>query len=187
MKENENTGQQNRIWTIGHSTHSEELFIQLLHAYGISLLADVRRFPNSARHPQFNQEHLKSKLNELNIRYVHFPDLGGRRTPKKDSRNIAWRVAAFRGYADYMQSDDFINAMDRLKNMATENNTAYMCAEAPWWRCHRALISDYLKAAGWKVIHIMSLTKSEEHPYTKPAAIVQGQLDYSGNSLQFGA
>jgi len=180
MNEKENVSQQNTIWTIGHSTHPEETFLELLSAYDIRLLADVRRFPNSARHPQFNQEYLKLKLNELNMEYVHFPELGGRRTPKKDSRNMAWRVAAFRGYADYMESDDFKNAMDRLQKMAREKNTAYMCAEAPWWRCHRSLISDYLKAGGWKVIHIMSLKKSEEHPYTKPAALVHGKLDYTG-------
>jgi uncharacterized protein (DUF488 family) len=175
----------NVIWTIGHSTHAEADFMGMLSAYDVQLLADVRRFPNSARYPQFNQENLKLKLGALNIEYIHFVELGGRRNPKKDSPNVAWRVAAFRGYADYMETREFKEAVDRLQQLAMEKRTAFMCAEAPWWRCHRSLISDYLKAAGWKVIHIMTRNKSEEHPYTKPAVVVDGRLDYTGNSLKF--
>ena len=176
--------EQNTIWTIGHSTHPEEDFIEMLRAYDIQVLADVRRFPNSPRYPHFNQAHLNEKLNETGMQYVHFPDLGGRRNTRKDSKNVAWRVAAFRGYADYMETAEFVRAMQTLQLIGKEKRTAYMCAEAPWWRCHRSLISDYLKAAGWKVMHIMTRNKSEEHPFTKAATVIDGRLDYTGNRLK---
>jgi uncharacterized protein (DUF488 family) len=105
-------------------------------------------------------------------------ELGGRRKPQPDSVNVAWRHASFRGYADYMQTEAFHTAVRRLEQLASAGHLAYMCSEATWWKCHRALVSDYLKVHGWKVIHIMEKGKSVEHPYTAPAKPVQGQLFY---------
>jgi uncharacterized protein (DUF488 family) len=124
------------------------------------LIADVRMFPGSKRFPQFNKETLAKALNDHGIRYEHFPELGGRRKARPDSKNTAWRNEAFRGYADYMETEDFRKGVDRLADLATEAGpTAIMCAEAVWWRCHRALISDFLKARGVEVTHIVDLRR----------------------------
>ncbi len=171
--------QEKIIWTIGHSIHPIEKFINMLKDFKIEHLVDIRSYPGSKRLPHFNKEELEKSLKKNNIKYVHLSELGGRRTAKPDSHNTAWRVNAFRGYADYMETEDFKNAIIKLIKFAEKNRTAYMCAEALWWSCHRALVSDYLKINGWKVMHIMSETKSDEHPYTKPARIVDGKLDYS--------
>jgi len=166
------------IWTIGHSVHPIEKFIDMLKVFEIEYLIDIRSYPGSKRLPHFNKEALEKSLPENNIEYTHMPELGGRRPAKPDSHNTAWRVNAFRGYADYMETDEFKNAIIKLTKFSDKKRVAYMCAEALWWSCHRSLVSDYLKINGWKVIHIMSETKSEEHPYTKPARIVDGKLDY---------
>lgn len=165
------------IWTIGHSTHTLERFLLLLKTYGITDLADVRRYPGSRKYPHFNKDFLKDHLEKNGIRYHHFPDLGGRRKPDPHSRNKAWRNDAFRGYADYMETDTFKKAIDEVKSL--EGRTALMCSEAVWWRCHRSLLSDLLKSEGYEVTHILSPSHSEEHPYTSPARIVNGKLDYS--------
>ena len=171
--------QQADIWTIGHSTRTIEEFIALLHLQGIRLLADVRRFPGSRRHPQFGQQALSESLAAAGIEYVHFAELGGRRLAQPDSPNTIWRNEAFRGYADYMMTPPFRSGIESLVNLATKKRTAIMCAEALWWRCHRALISDYLKADGKKVLHILGLGKMEEHPFTSAARLVNGKLSYS--------
>jgi uncharacterized protein (DUF488 family) len=169
-----------RLWTIGHSTRSIEDFIAALGANGIRLLVDVRTLPGSKRYPQFNKEALGDSLGKAGIRYEHFPELGGLRKPKKDSRNTAWRNASFRGYADYMETEEFRKGVDRLVDLAEKvGPAAIMCAEAVWWRCHRALISDFLKAHGAEVIHIVSATKTESHPFTSAARIVDGSLTYA--------
>jgi uncharacterized protein (DUF488 family) len=173
------------VWTIGHSTHPLELFVQMLQSFQVRLLADVRRYPGSRRYPHFNSAELQSALAEVGIGYIHFEQLGGRRQPSKDSSNLAWRLPAFRGYADYIETEPFKISIEQLQKQARLNNTAYMCSEAPWWRCHRSIISDYLKSQGWTVMHIMKPGKAEEHPYTSAASIVNGKLDYSGNSLRF--
>ena len=145
-----------RIWTIGHSTRDIGDFISLLEENGIKLLVDVRSLPGSRRYPQFNKEALANSLDEAAIRYEHFPELGGRRKPKPDSRNTAWRNLSFRGYADYMETEEFRKGVGRLVDLENEvGSTAIMCAEAVWWRCHRSLISDYLKSRGAEVIHIL--------------------------------
>src|SRR5438094_7300426 len=142
-----------RIWTIGHSTRSIDDFISLLKKNEIKLLADVRSSPGSKRYPQFNKEALAESLNAFRIRYEHFAELGGRRKPRPDSRNTVWRNASFRGYADYMETAEFRKGVERLLDLANEvGPTAIMCAEAVWWRCHRGLISDYLRADGVGVI-----------------------------------
>jgi uncharacterized protein (DUF488 family) len=174
-----------RIWTVGHSTRAIDEFISLIQANDIKLLADVRSLPGSRRYPQFNKEMLAGSLGKAGIRYEHFPELGGRRKAKPESKNTAWRNASFRGYADYMETEEFGKGVRRLIDLAGEAGpTAIMCAEAVWWRCHRALISDYLKAADIEVMHILDANKVEPHPYTSAARIVNGKLSYAAeNSL----
>ncbi len=167
------------IWTIGHSTRKIDLFISLLEGNGIKLVADVRMYPGSKRYPQFGREALAKSLSEAGIRYEHFPELGGRRKPKPVSKNTAWRNEMFRGYADYMETEDFRNGITRLVDLSQEAGpTAILCAEAVWWRCHRSLISDYLKARGVEVLHILDRDKVEAHPFTSAARIVNGELRY---------
>ena len=192
-----------RIWTIGHSTRAIDEFILLLKENEIKLLADVRAWPGSKRYPQFNKDALKESLTAHGIRYEHFPELGGKRKSKPDSRNTAWRNASFRGYADYMETEQFQNGIDHLLAFAGQGaaawaaaevkhdgweavtpwSTAIMCAEAVWWRCHRSLIADYLKARGVEVLHILSANKVEPHPYTSASRIVNGELSYAAESL----
>ena len=173
-----------RIWTIGHSTRGIDEFISLLEENEINLLVDVRAWPGSKRYPQFNKDALKESLNAHGIRYEHFPELGGKRQSKPDSRNTTWRNASFRGYADYMETEQFQKGIERLLDVAAEAGpTAIMCAEAVWWRCHRSLIADYLKARGVKVLHILGANKVEPHPYTSAARIVNGELSYAADSL----
>jgi uncharacterized protein (DUF488 family) len=168
------------IWTVGHSTRPIEEFIEALRSFEIKVLADVRSYPGSKRYPQFNQENLKASLTEAAIGYQHFPELGGRRRAKPDSPNMAWRNESFRGYADYMETEAFRDGILRLLETARASKTAVMCSEAVWWRCHRSLISDYLKAKGIEVNHIMRTGKSEPHPFTSAARIVNGELSYRG-------
>ena len=169
-----------KIWTIGHSTRSDEDFKEILVAHGIQVLVDVRTFPGSRRYPQFNKSALSESLTSANIVYQHEPRLGGRRTPRKDSHNTAWRNASFRGYADYMESDEFSAGIKELLELARRSRTTVMCAEAVWWKCHRSMIADYLKAAGHTVLHIIDEKKAEEHPFTSAAKIVDGELSYRG-------
>lgn len=166
------------VWTIGHSTHSADTFLAILRAHSIEAIADVRRFPGSRRHPHFGAEALQALLAAAGIDYHGFPDLGGRRTPRPDSPNTAWRNAAFRGYADYMETPVFDGAMRKLQRLAVERRTAVMCAEAPWWHCHRALISDYLKVFGMDVLHIANVSSASLHPFTTAAHVVDGRLRY---------
>jgi uncharacterized protein (DUF488 family) len=169
-----------RIWTIGHSTRTIDDFISLLGENKIKLLVDVRAWPGSKRYPQFNRDTLAESLKAHGIRYEHFPELGGKRKSKPDSRNTAWRNASFRGYADYMDTEQFQKGIERLLELAAEAGpTAIMCAEAVWWRCHRSLIADYLKARDIEVMHILGANKVEPHPYTSAARIVDGTLSYT--------
>ena len=169
-----------RIWTIGHSTRTIDEFISLLKENEIKLLGDVRAWPGSKRYPQFNKEALAESLTAHGISYEHFPELGGKRKSKPDSRNTAWRNASFRGYADYMETEQFQKGIERLLDVAEETGpTAIMCAEAVWWRCHRSLIADYLKVRGVEVLHILGANKLEPHPYTPAARIVDGVLSYA--------
>jgi len=172
-----------RIWTIGHSKLPSDELIQALKAYGIDLVADVRRFPNSRSNPQFNQDELARQLLASGIGYVHFPDLGGRRRPRPDSVNTVWKNRSFQGYADYMESADFKSAMGQLLDSGAGHKVALMCAEAVWWRCHRRLISDYLVALGIEVIHILSgpgsKRGSKPHVLTPGAKVVEGKVSYT--------
>jgi uncharacterized protein (DUF488 family) len=168
------------IWTIGHSTLSLEDFIARLVSFDIELLADVRSFPGSRRYPHFNKESLASALTDAGIRYEHFRELGGRRRARSDSLNIAWRNESFRGYADYMETSEFCVGIERLLELVQQERVAIMCSEAVWWRCHRSMISDYLKVKGIDVVHIMGEGKSEPHPFTSAARVVNGELSYRG-------
>ena len=168
------------IWTVGHSTRPIEEFIESLRSFEIKVLADVRSYPGSQRYPQFNKENLKTSLTEAAIDYQHFPELGGRRRARPDSLNMAWRNESFRGYADYLETKGFRDGIVRLLEIARVSRTVVMCSEAVWWRCHRSLISDYLKAKGIEVNHIMRTGKSEPHPFTSAARIVNGELSYRG-------
>jgi len=180
MIESQSKEKISRIWTIGHSTRNIDIFISLLEENGIKLLADVRSLPGSKRYPQFNKEALAESLNARGIRYEHFPELGGRRKARLDSRNTAWRNTSFRGYADYMETEQFQQGIKRLLEVTHKAGpVAIMCAEAVWWRCHRSLIADYLKASSIEVIHILGAKKIEPHPFTSAARIVDGTLSYA--------
>ena len=168
------------IWTIGHSTLTIESLLDALTTHAIALLVDVRRFPGSRRHPQFGREALAQSLASRGIDYAHAEALGGRRRPRADSRNTAWRNDSFRGYADYMETAEFSRAIDALQREAATRRVAIMCAEMLWWQCHRGLIADYLKARDHEVTHIGAGGKTEPHPYTSAARIIDGRLSYEG-------
>lgn len=167
------------IYTIGHSNHSADEFLAMLQSFEIQLVADIRGLPGSRKYPHFNKEVLEVFLRENGIEYIHIKELGGRRRVKKDSKNTRWQNDSFRGYADYMESSEFEEAAAGLERIALRQRTAFMCAEALWWRCHRSMVSDYLKAKGWTVLHIMGVGKAQEHTYTTPARIVNGRILYS--------
>jgi uncharacterized protein (DUF488 family) len=167
------------IWTIGHSTRSSDEFLGLLRGQQIELLVDVRRFPGSRKYPHFNEAEMARWLDDAGIGYRLMKELGGRRTPRADSHNTAWRNASFRAYADYLETPEFAAAIDELLREARSRRTAIMCSEAVWWRCHRSLIADYLKIHGIDVLHILSATKVEPHPFTSAASIVAGRLSYA--------
>ncbi len=161
------------VLTIGHSTRTIEEFLALLAAHGVQRLVDVRSIPKSRRVPQFNSDALAASLRKQGIDYLHMKSLGGLRHAKKDSVNLGWRNLSFRGYADYMASDEFRDALSHLLDLAREKRTAIMCAEAVPWRCHRSLIGDALLARGVHVEDIMSATSRREHALT-PFAKVDG-------------
>lgn len=166
------------IWTIGHSTRTLDEFIEMLESFSIKTVVDVRSMPGSNKFPQYNQQALQKSLQDRKIDYKYCETLGGRRKPNPASKNTIWRNKSFRAYADYMETEDFADALEKLENLAAKSAAAIMCAEAVWWRCHRSMIADALKANGWKVMHIMNENKTTEHPYTQPAQVVDGQLSY---------
>ncbi|HET6454973.1 MAG TPA: DUF488 domain-containing protein, partial [Armatimonadota bacterium] len=160
------------IWTIGHSTRGIDDFIEVLRAYGIEMLVDVRTVPRSRANPQFNKDELSGALTKHGIKYVHEKSLGGLRHPKPDSPNTGWHNESFRGFADYMQTREFSQAIDRLMETASAKQTAIMCAEMLPWRCHRSLIADALMARGGEVVEIFDKEKSRLHEMT-PFAVVE--------------
>jgi uncharacterized protein (DUF488 family) len=156
-----------RLFTLGHSTHPAECFVALLRANRIELVCDVRRYPGSRRHPQFNVGSLTRALHDSRIAYTGLGDqLGGRRRTRPDSRSRGRRSASFRAYADHMQTQEFAAGLARLEELAFERRTAIVCAEGDWRRCHRRLISDALAAKGWRVLHIGPDGGIEEHQPT---------------------
>ncbi len=166
------------IWTIGHSTRSHEEFLVLLAEHRVQFLADVRHFPTSQRVPWTAKASLANILSDRAIAYEHFEDLGGFRTALLESVNAGWRNVAFRGYADYMGSPEFSVALDRLIAAGAASRTAIMCAEAVPWKCHRSLLSDALVARGVRVIHILSLGKSQDHRLTPFARVHGSRVTY---------
>jgi uncharacterized protein (DUF488 family) len=166
------------LWTVGHSTHPIVEFVDILTAHGVTRIADVRRFAGSRKFPQFNPDELERSLAAAGIAYTPLPALGGRRKSLPDSPHSAWRNEAFRGYADYMDTEEFSEAAESLARIARDDRVAAMCSEAVWWRCHRSMIADYFKAHGWEVLHIMGMGEAKEHPYTSVAKVVDGVLTY---------
>ena len=174
------------VYTIGHSTRDLADFSRVLQAHDIRLLEDIRAFPASRRHPHFNREHLELWLPEIGCDYVWEKDLGGRRSrqmPPEQSPNIALRNASFRNYADYMLSEKFQQAIERLVKFAEKRNTAIMCAEMLYFRCHRMLVSDYLVSQGHKVLHILDEKAPKSHVLSQDARVVEGRLVYRGDYL----
>jgi uncharacterized protein (DUF488 family) len=168
------------VWTIGHSTRTLEEFCALLALHDIEAIADVRRFPGSRKQPWFGREAFEAALGERGLEYLWIPALGGRRRARPDSPNTAWRNSSFRGYADHLESAEFAAGIDELLALAGRRRTAMMCAEAVWWRCHRALISDVLTVRGIEVVHILDEKHSSVHRYSSAASIVDGRLSYRG-------
>lgn len=166
------------VYTIGHSTHDKKKFLEMLKAHGIKLLIDVRTIPRSRKVPQFNRDVLEEYLRKNKILYVHMPQLGGLRHSCKDSINTGWRNLSFRGFADYMQSDEFWKGIEDLMIYAKGNDAAIMCAEALPWRCHRSLIADALLSKGIKVFHIISEKSLLEHKMTEFAEVRNGRIFY---------
>ena len=166
------------LWTIGHSTREWDDFAALLGAAKIECVVDVRRFAGSRRNPQYSPIAMGPALQAGGIEYRPMPEFGGRRAPRVDSPNGAWRVAAFRGYADYMASPEFEFARGHLMQLARARRCAVMCAEAVWWRCHRRRIADDFLARGWRVRHLMTLRRIEPHPFNPDARMVDGVLRY---------
>lgn len=166
------------VWTLGHSNRSLDEFLGLLGSHGIEQVADVRRYAGSRAYPHFNPEPLADALSSCGVEYLPFPELGGRRSPSPASPNTIWRNAAFRGYADYMETPEFRAGLGRFIQVAQRRPTTLLCSEAVWWRCHRALIADALKADGAHVLHIMGTRKAVTHPYTAAAHLVNGRLHY---------
>lgn len=167
-----------KILTIGHSTRTPEEFIELLEAYGVALLVDVRTVPRSRHNPQFNKETLPNTLKPYDIKYIHLPEIGGLRHPKHDSINLAWKNSGFRGYADYMQTTEFTDSLLKIVALARENCLALMCAEALPWRCHRSLISDALVIRHVKVEHIIGKNSTINHELSEMARVEGTKITY---------
>ncbi len=183
-KKSEQTPWPETLWTIGHSTRSLDEFLALRKGNAIAVLAGVRHYSGSRKYPHFNVVALQEGVQEAGIRYEAFTELGGRRKVQRGSPNTAGRHPALRGYADYMQTKEFRDGIERLKALASKQRTAIMCSEAVWWRCHRGLVSDLFKLNGTRVLHIMGPSSPAEHPYTSAAHVVDGHLDYSGDQHQ---
>jgi uncharacterized protein (DUF488 family) len=168
------------VWTIGHSTRSEDELIELLRVHGVRILVDVRTVPRSRHNPQFDRDRLPAALERAGLAYRHEPSLGGLRKPRPDSPHTGWRNASFRGYADHMDTAEFQASLDALVALAEQGRVAIMCAEAVPWRCHRSLIADALTARGVPVRHIVSKTVAQSHRLTPFCRVVDGRPSYPG-------
>lgn len=166
------------VWTIGHSTHSLEAFVGLLHAHRIDVLVDVRTVPRSRRHPHFHTDALARELPAVGLQYRHLAALGGWRKAAADSPNGGWRNVSFQGYADYAMTAEFQSGLGELQTLASRSRPAVMCSEAVWWRCHRRLIADRLVLAGDPVLHIMAAGKATPHRISAFAEVRDGELLY---------
>jgi uncharacterized protein (DUF488 family) len=166
------------VYSIGHGTATAEAFVGTLTRTGVRLVADIRSAPGSRRNPQFGATALRDTLAASGIDYVHLPGLGGRRVPRPDSPHTGLRVAAFRGYADHMATDEFRADLARLEELARSVPTAFMCAETLWWKCHRRLLADRMAADGWAVVQLRVGGAPEPHRLTDAARVQQGRLSY---------
>ncbi len=169
---------QGAIFTVGHSTLAIERFIRLLRIYGIERLVDIRSIPRSHHNPQFNDTALADTLAAAHLEYVHFPALGGLRHASRASLNTGWRNKSFRGYADYMQTEEFAAALQALVQMSRQGRVAIMCAEAVPWRCHRSLVADALSIRGIPVVEILSESDYRMHELTSFAHVEGLQITY---------
>ena len=172
------------VLTIGHSTRTLEAFIVLLQAHGATRVVDVRTVPRSRHNPHFNKAALPSSLKKAGLSYVHLPGLGGLRHARRDSVNIGWRNASFRGYADYMQTPEFEQSLDELIQSANQERIVLMCAEAVPWRCHRSLIGDALLIRGVRTEDIMSATRRQVHALTPFAKVRGTTITYPSEDMQ---
>lgn len=166
------------IWTIGHSTRSADEFVHVLRRHGVEVIADVRRFPGSRRHPHFGSAVLADRLGADGLDYASLSRLGGRRRGEAGPQHQGWRNPSFRAYSAYTWTEEFAEGLDELLYIAAGKRTCLMCSELLWWRCHRALIADVLTFLGAQVIHILGDEPGTVHPYTSPARIVDGELLY---------
>jgi len=166
------------LWTVGHSNHPIEKLIGILQAHNIEIVIDVRRFPASRKWPHFNAAALGAALAAAGILYRGLPELGGRRRPRPDSPHTAWRVEAFRGYADFMDTPEFARGREKIEQIAGEMRAALLCAEALPWRCHRSLIADALVARGWEVGDILSEKEVRSHRLPEFARVSEGRVIY---------
>jgi uncharacterized protein (DUF488 family) len=171
------------VFTIGHSTHTISEFIEILKSFAIRMVVDVRTIPKSRHNPQFNKEEIEKSLKAEGIDYIHMPGLGGLRHTRNDSPNTAWRNASFRGFADYMQTDEFKINCEKLIEIAEKEMTAIMCAEAVPWRCHRSLIGDALLIRGIGVEDITGKHSVHPHALTSWAKVEGMKITYPGNQL----
>jgi uncharacterized protein (DUF488 family) len=166
------------VYTIGHSTRPIEEFIELLQSNGVGQLIDIRTIPKSRHNPQFNSDALAGSLRAAHIRYIHLKELGGLRHAKRDSVNLGWRNASFRGFADYMQTKEFKAALDHAIRLAKSKPSALMCAEAVPWRCHRSLVADALLVRGIRVLEIVGSAELKEHKLTPFARVRGSEITY---------
>jgi uncharacterized protein (DUF488 family) len=168
-----------KLYTVGHSTHPIERFLELVIQHRIAILADIRSFPSSRRWPQFNQEPFAAALSRAGVEYRWIKRLGGRRhSTRPDSPHTGWTVAAFRSYADYTETRDFTEGIDELTAAAMDARTSIMCSEGLWWRCHRRIVSDQMTVRGWAVEHIMPDGKLASHRLPEFASVVDGRIIY---------
>ena len=180
MRARKTGGARGTLYTIGHSTRSTRELIELLRAHGVEQVVDVRTIPKSRHNPQFSRPAITRSLHLAKIGYRQMKALGGLRHARPDSINLGWRNASFRGYADYMQTEDFAAGLERLEQLAARRPTAIMCAEALPWRCHRSLIADALTVARWRVLHIQSRRTARPHRRTPFLRVRSGRLVYPG-------
>jgi uncharacterized protein (DUF488 family) len=166
------------VLTVGHSTRTWKAFLELLRTHRIKRIIDVRSIPRSRHNPQFNREVLSAKLRSARLGYLHLPKLGGLRHARRDSPNMGWRNASFRGFADHMQTPDFEAGLERLLKLARQKRSALMCAEALPWRCHRSLIADALVVRGVRVIDIVGEKRSQPHALTSFARVRHNRVTY---------
>ena len=182
-KRRSTTEPSNIVFTIGHSTRTLAEFIRLLQIHAVTRVVDVRTVPRSRHNPQFNKDSLALALEKAGLGYVHLPGLGGLRHAKRDSLNVGWRNASFRGYADYMQTPEFERSLEELIQLSNRDRIALMCAEAVPWRCHRSLIADALLVRGIRTEDIMSPTRRQLHSLTPFAKVCGNTVTYPAEIL----